>query len=121
LNEGPETHTAYKHFSWQDIVDFSSIDRLSIAYYKGFPGDWKSVKGGGDEYLLVMIDGMPYWTDAIGQIPFAVDTYRATHDIKYVVRTGMTWGKGTVTGSIDKTNEYDNFMILRAALFASKK
>lgn len=121
LNEGPETHTAYKHFSWQDIVDFSSIDRLSVSYYQNLPGDWKTVKMGGDGYLMVMIEGSPYWTDAVGQVPFAVDTYRSTHDIKYVVSTGMTWGKGTVSGPADKTNGYDNFMVLRGALFASKK
>lgn len=121
LSNAPETYPAYRHFSWQDVVDFSSIDRLSASYYQYMPGDWKSSAEGGDGYLMVMINGVPYWTDAVGQIPFAVDTYRSNRDIKYVVRTGIKWAGGSVSSVSDVSNCYDNFFVLRGALFASKK
>jgi hypothetical protein len=73
---GSLQHEAYKYCSWEDIIKFSVVDRLSIAYGKNFWGDWKRQKEGGAGYLLAMVDGMSYWTDAVGQIPFAVDTTR---------------------------------------------
>lgn len=121
FSNAPETYPVYKHFRRQDIVDFSSIDRLSASYYTGMPGDWKSSANGGDGYLMVMINEVPYWTDAVGQIPFSVDTYRSNRDMKYVVRTGIAWGGGSVTSEADVSNRYDNFFVLRGALFASKK
>jgi hypothetical protein len=121
LNTGPETYDAYKHFTWKQIADFALVDRLSASFYPRMPGDWKSNSQGGDDYLMVMIDGQPYWTDAIGQIPFAVDTFRSLHDIKYVIQTGMEWADGTLSSATDMTNRYDNFFLLRGALYASKK
>ena len=39
-------------------------------------GDWKKSSKGADGYLLVTVGEKSYWADAIGQIPFAVDTMR---------------------------------------------
>ena len=76
LETGTEEYEACKHFTWQDIIDFALINRPSIAYAKYASGDWKFVADGADKYLLVMVGNKPYWADAIGQIPFAVDTMR---------------------------------------------
>ncbi|WP_411704056.1 hypothetical protein [Edaphovirga cremea] len=125
VNESEDAKDAYKNFTWGDIVAFSIIDRPSISYYNELEGDWKHNPKGGAGYLLSMIEGIPYWTDAIGQIPFAVDTYRAQKSVLSTVETGITWatgkGKDVILGSKDKSNTYDNFFVLRGALFASKK
>ena len=76
LEIGTEEYGAYKHFTWQDIIDFALINRPSNAYEKYASGDWKFVADGADKYLLVIVGNKPYWADAIGQIPFAVDTMR---------------------------------------------
>ncbi|RFQ16953.1 hypothetical protein D0N87_26365, partial [Pseudomonas sp. ATCC 13867] len=102
--------------------------RPSMKYYSGLSGDWKQAPDGGAGYLLVMVGGDPYWTDAIGQIPFAVDTYKmyyarqgsADDAIRETVKTGISWGDGTLFGSSDPTNEYDNYMVLRGALWAKE-
>lgn len=124
---GFEAHSAYKHFTWQQIIDFAIVDRWSLAFYSGLSGDWKQAKEGGGGFLMVMVGNLPYWTDAIGQIPFAVDTFKMyceelgeeTQAILKTVQTGMDWGDGTATGNKDKSNSYDNFMVLRGALWAS--
>jgi hypothetical protein len=65
---------AVKHVTWDSIATFSLISRFSVQYRQGGAGDWKKLPQGGDGYLLVDVEGAPYWADAIGQIPFAVDT-----------------------------------------------
>jgi RHS repeat-associated protein len=67
------TSSKVKHFSWNDIASFVEEDRLMISYRPRGSGDWKVHKNGGDGYLLVDVGSKPYWSDAIGQIPFAVD------------------------------------------------
>lgn len=57
----------------------------------------------------------------MGQTPVAVDTYRSIKDIRKTVEIGITWGDGTYFGNVDYSNEYDNYFVLRGALFASKK
>jgi len=125
LNTKDYTKDAYRHFTWKQIDEFASVDRMSIAFAKGMPGDWKVSSQGGRGFLLVMVDGTPYWTDAVGQIPFAVDTYREYRSVAEVVDTGIKWGPGTptgrVTGDFDFTNTYDNYFVLRGALYAEKK
>lgn len=119
VNDADYAKEAYRIFSWNDIAKFSLIDRPSYSYYKNMEGDWKQNPEGGAGYLLVLIGGIPYWTDAVGQIPFAVDTYRATQSIIKTVQIGIEWGAGTLTGDVDYSNEYDNFFVLRGAVFAS--
>ncbi len=128
--ENSEAYSAYKHFTWDDIIKFALKDRMMIAYYSGLWGDWKKRKKGGAEYLLVMVNKKPYWTDAIGQIPFSVDCMRdniikcqGNYDmaIKQTILTGMKWGDGEINGEEDNTNSYDNHMILRGCLWSRKK
>ena len=120
VNDADYTKEAYKIFTWADIAKFSLVDRPSYSFYKNMEGDWKQNPEGGAGYLLVLISDIPYWTDAVGQIPFAVDTYRSTKSITKTVQIGIEWGAGTITGDVDYSNEYDNYFVLRGALFASK-
>ncbi|MDH1619943.1 hypothetical protein N5F07_02100 [Pseudomonas chengduensis] len=125
---GSEANSAYKHFTWQQIIEFAIVDRWSINFASGLSGDWKGSSAGGAGFLIVMVGGTPYWTDAIGQIPFAVDTFRKYLEelrsepaaIRKTVQTGMKYGDGNpfAPGS-DPSNEYDNYMVLRGALWAS--
>ncbi|MDV7024833.1 hypothetical protein R4P48_19415 [Atlantibacter subterranea] len=94
---------------------------MPLSFSKGMPGDWKASQKGGAGYLLVQIDGKPYWTDAIGQIPYAVDTFRFYHSIEKTVETAKSWADGTPQSEYDNTNTYDNFFVLRGALYASKR
>lgn len=120
LNKEDYIKDAYKIFLWSDIVNFSLIDRPSYSFYKNMEGDWKQNPRGGAGYLLVLVSGTPYWADAIGQIPFAIDTFRDTHNINKTVEIGISWGTGTLTGLADYSNEYDNYFVLRGAIYASK-
>ena len=51
----------FKHFSWDDIISFSEIDRPMWHYHKGGNGDWKAEGKPANGYLLVEIEGIPYW------------------------------------------------------------
>jgi RHS repeat-associated protein len=66
--------SAVKHVSWDSVARFALTSRWSIDYRSGGPGDWKQAPSGGAGFLLVDVDGQPYWTDAVGQLPFAIDT-----------------------------------------------
>lgn len=127
--EGSAAHDAFKHHTWQSIINFAIVDRPAFMFHRGLPGDWKKQKSGGDGYLLCLVEGEPYWTDALGQIPYAVDTFRMywqqTNDIDLsIIKTGTTglkWANGSWQGEDQGTqNVYDNFMIIRAALWASE-
>ena len=118
------------HFTWDDIANFSEIDRWMSSYRQGGSGDWKKSKEGADGYLLVSVDGYPYWPDAIGQIPFAVNYYtdvrtkynNNTTAILKTVEKGMEYGEGfLVGGTPDYSNTYDNYFLLRGAYWASQR
>jgi len=124
-----DSYVAYKHLSWADIITFSIIERWSIQFRPGADGDWKHHPQGGDKYLLVNIEGHPFWADGVGQIPFAVNTYkkfaRTIGDkniaILETVDTGINAGDGIpYLGEADHSNSYDNFMVLRGSLWASE-
>ncbi len=125
VNDADYILDAYKVFSWEDIVNFALIDRALLSYRIEGSGDWKNVSDGGNRFLLSLIDNFPYWSDAIGQIPFAIGTYRTFYTIKATIKTGITWATGGPWDALmqksDSTNEYDNFFVLRGALYASKK
>ena len=125
LNNKEYTKDAYKHFTWKEIDDFASEKRLPLAFQPGWSGDWKNSHLGGDKYLMVMVDNYPYWTDAVGQIPFSINTYRAFKSVRDVIKIGIEWGPGDIKsrfeGKFDNTNKYDNHFVLRGALYASKK
>ncbi|MGZ0784679.1 hypothetical protein ACXM5X_17125 [Pseudomonas saponiphila] len=128
--KGADVYLAYKHVTWGELIEFAIVDRLSISFHSLLPGDWKKSDKGGDGYLLVLMQDQPYWTDGIGQIPYAVNTFRKywreTRNKDLAIRktgeTGIRWGSGKFyepaeTGPGDV---YDNFMILRGALWASE-
>ena len=79
---------------------------------------------------MVTIEGFPYWTDAIGQIPFSVDMMtdyleeglNINVSIRKTIELGMKYGNGKpINPEKDKTNSYDNHMILKACLWTSKR
>ena len=126
---GTDAYNAYKQMTWAHLIKSSIVDRMSISFAPNMPGDWKNSSDGGAGFLMVMIEGEPYWADGVGQIPFATDTYRlyleetklAEAAIKKTVETGMKYGDGLpIFPTEDKTNEYDNYMVLRGALWASE-
>ncbi len=122
---------AYKHFTWNQIIQFSLINRWSIDFRSGGSGDWKKVENGANGYLLVTVNGNPYWADAIGQIPFSIDTMRKyimkykgdyTQAIKQTINDGMEYGNGSILfKETDKSNTYDNYFILRGCLWSKSK
>jgi hypothetical protein len=127
--EGSEVYDAYKQHTWQTIIDFAIVDRPSFVYYRNLPGDWKKQSEGGAKFLLCLVEGDPYWTDGLGQIPFAVDTFRKyweeTREVNAAIlktgQTGLDWADGTLGGSDNGSeNVYDNFIIIRACLWASE-
>ena len=124
------SNPSLKHFTWEQVADFSEKDRLMIAYRQGGSGDWKSEKNGADGYFLVTVEGYPYWADAIGQIAFAVDYYTDLYkasgnvysSIASTIKKGKKYGEGKlIGGEVDNSNTYDNYFLLRGALWASKR
>jgi len=128
------------HFSWDEIVKFAEIDRAMFQYGRNRRGDWKSVKTwkegnkngrGGAGYILVSVGGVPYWGDAIGQIPFALNCFRqqlvfTQNHIRAKLDT-IEAGKKHGNGGIfipkrdDDEKSPDNKMILRAVNWASRR
>lgn len=132
LHKDKNLHTfaELKHFSWSEIVEFAEIERWMISYRSGGSGDWKASENGGDGYILVTVGEFPYWGDAIGQIPFAVDLYTDNLEegnskenaIKKAIASGQKFGDGKIFGgSEDHSNSYDNHMILRACLWSANR
>lgn len=80
---------------------------------------------------MTTVDKKPYWADAIGQIPFALDTYKwglkhtsSPKISKFIVKTaGSIAAKGDYSNVLnpDISNSYDNNMIKKAADWAEKK
>lgn len=113
-----------KHFTSSEISEFAHEDRWMMSYRQGGSGDWKASEKGADGFLLSTIDNKPYWSDAIGQIPFAVDYATDMIDegktgyqaIRATVQKGKEYGEGKIIGGeTDNSNRYDNYFILRGA------
>jgi|GEM_PF-3150164 len=130
VNENITKENGIKHFSWGDIQSFSEVDRWMLSYGQGGSGDWKASEDGANGFFLVTVDGQPYWADAIGQIPFAVDAFTdyfaesgsAEKAIKQTLSLGMTHGDGDVLNPVgDFSNSYDNHFILSASIWASQR
>jgi hypothetical protein len=118
-----------KHFSWDDIVNYSDKHTSLVGYiWNGAFNDWKSHKDGADGNFLVTVGGKAYWGDAIGQIPFALSEMRSNLKegrsiemaVKKTIESGKKFGGG-LFGSADNSKSYDNFMIIRGALFAAQR
>jgi hypothetical protein len=128
--KGLSTFSELKHFSWNEVAEFAKTDRWMLSYGSGFSGDWKADGKPGGGYLMVTVGGEPYWTDAVGQIPFAVDKFtdelestgNAGTARQKTIEAGQTFGDGNVVGGeSDNTNSYDNAMIKRAINWAEKR
>ena len=124
------TNPNLKHFTWQQVADFAEVNRPMISYRQRGAGDWKMSKDGADGYYLVTVGNYPYWSDAIGQIAYAVDFFTDNYlltgekgvSIRKTVQKGKEYGEGKLFGGkTDNSNTYDNYFILRGALWASKR
>ena len=124
------TSNKVKHFTWQKVADFAMVDRMMISYRSGGGGDWKAAEEGANGFLMVEVGGMPYWADGVGQIPFAVDSFKHLLVEGYSEEAAI---KGTLlsaqqhsTGNVFATdpvvsNEYDDYFVLRGAIWASRR
>ena len=133
VNANIRKSESFKHFTWQDIIDFAEIDRNMLSYRFHGSGDWKAEGKPANGYLLVEIEGIPYWADAIGQIPFALNDYRNYYknsfDSEYAERNTIADGAQFANGSLwnlifpsyDYSNTYDNAMIKRAIAWAKHR
>ena len=133
VNANIRKSESFKHFTWQDIIDFAEIDRNMLSYRFHGSGDWKAEGKPANGYLLVEIEGIPYWADAIGQIPFALNDYRNYYknsfDSEYAERNTIADGAQFANSSLwnlifpsyDYSNTYDNAMIKRAIAWAKHR
>jgi hypothetical protein len=128
--EGLSSMSELKHFTWDEVAEFADKDRSMVSYRGKGSGDWKESKKGADGYYLVTVDGQPYWSDAVGQIPFAVNNVKnqlkdgvsAMQAIQNTLDTGRDYGDGKLFGGQrDNTNGYDNYFIARGASWAAVK
>ena len=128
--EGLSSFSELKHFSWNEVADFAETNRWMLSYRPGGSGDWKADGKPGDGYLMVTVDGETYWTDAIGQIPFAVDKFtdelESTGSVskarQSTMEAGRKFGDGNVIGGeSDYSNCYDNAMIKRTINWSEKR
>ena len=123
------TMDGIKHFSWVDITNYADNHQSLWGYaWNGAPNDWKAHKEGANGLYLVTVGGKAYWSDAIGQIPFAINQMRSNlqsgQDMNGAIKSTIERGKqfgGGLFGPADYSNSYDNFMVMRGALFASQR
>ena len=119
------------YFTWRDIVEFAEalyqpvknrFDLMDfVKYFSGNSGDWKAVDNGAKSYRLVSMEGIPYWADAVGQIPFAINTYKAFYSFannhtsakNAVVNIGYIFSKGKSSELLDlrKYIQWDTWFI----------
>ena len=131
-------HPGVKHFTWDDIGKFADIDRSPMSFASGKPGDWKTSPVGADGYILSDVEGDPYWSDGLGQIAFAADTYRDyrirgyshAEATKMTIEKGYQFSEGNLIrgvtammglGAIDASNSYDNAVIKRVTEWANQR
>ena len=123
VNKDIESIKGIEHFSWDDIETFALTDRLMYEYRREGSGDFKEGKG-----FLCTVDGIPYWTDVIGQIPFAINCYKdqlmngKSHQEAAEITQifGHLFAKGTPRLKDKQPNDADNWMIKRVCTWARK-
>ena len=123
--------TKVKHFTWKQVADFAMVHRGMIEYRTGASGDWKTAKDGADGFVLVAVGGTPYWADGVGQIPFAVGSFKSElrggkseeGAVKATLLSAQHHSTGNVIPSWNPvvTNQYDDYFVLRGAIWASRK
>ncbi|ERT57630.1 hypothetical protein HMPREF1254_1213 [Prevotella sp. BV3P1] len=104
-----------------------------LSYRTGGSGDWKAEGNPGNGYLMVEVEGVPYWADAIGQIPFTLNEYRnvlgRTKNSEMAAGETIDMGKRFGNGSLlniffpspDNNNSYDNAIIKRSVDWAKNR
>ena len=126
---------------WYDILFMTSMSN-KLNYARNMPYDWKQSPKGANGFILVSMEGIPYWADAVGQIPYAIGVYRnALQDIsislgsakqkvidnKYdfydgSVLKGLLRKMGILSIPQDElADNYDNKMVDRGLKFAQRK
>ncbi len=122
------------HVDTENFYKFANEDRNPLAYGSGGDGDWKHSPEGANNFRLAEVNGTPIWPDALGQIPFAVDTYKKilaftgdekiaevlTKQIGYAFAEGISL-KTPFPWLWDRSNSLDNGMIQKAIDYAKKK
>jgi len=133
VNSNIKKMKSFKHFTWDEVIEFAEVDRNMLDYRSGGAGDWKAKGKPGEGYLMVEVEGVPYWTDAIGQIPYALNEYRnvykktgnASAAESQTIMNGQRFGDGSLLNilfpSPDRSNNYDNAMIKRSINWAKKR
>lgn len=124
VNSNIENINGIDHFTWDDIEKYAFTDRLMVSYRHGGAGDFKSKMA---KHFLCTVDGIPYWTDVIGQIPFAINCYKDQlmngrnhrEAAKYTQTIGHLFANGFF-GFDEHPNDADNWMIKRVCIWASK-
>ncbi|TQR55830.1 hypothetical protein DMC01_09595 [Campylobacter troglodytis] len=121
-------------------MEFAEIQRNDSDFLSGGSGDWKVSQNGAKGYILVSMEGIPYWADAVGQIPFALHSYKnfltqCELSADKVEKSAIYWGNVFASGAILEAlknfllsafvdindNSYDNAMIKRGIKFAHTK
>lgn len=134
-NIGSPQYENYKHITWQEIYNFSTNPTFaSYDFLQYLRADWKRSSSGADHYIMALVDDLPYWADALGQIPFSIWYYKnqctdllsSEETIKKTVLMGMRAGSGkfidiVLNNNPDMSNRYDNYFVLRGAIWASKR
>ena len=59
------THEKNGDLHWYDLLFMTSMSN-KLNYARNMPYDWKQVSNGARGYLLVSMEGVPYWADAVG-------------------------------------------------------
>ncbi|CAN5486779.1 hypothetical protein BH10ACI1_BH10ACI1_06750 [soil metagenome] len=122
--------TKVKHFTWQQVADFAMVDRMMLSYRSGGNGDWKAATDGASGFVLVDVGGTPYWADGVGQIPFAVGSFKSElkdgNSEEGAIKATLLSAQKHSTGNIFPTdpvisNQYDDYFVLRGAIWASRK
>ena len=133
INSNIKQMNSFKHFTWDNIIKFAEVDRFMISYRSGGSGVWKAEGKPGDGFLLVEVDSIPYWADAIGQIPYTLNEYRNVYketgnaDIagRKTIEYGYRFGNGSLLNilfpSPDTDNNYDNAIIIRSINWAKNR
>ncbi len=114
INPDIQKNERILHVNPKDLYKFAN-GRHPLGYRAEGPGDWKKQVAKG--YFLAEMNGYPYWSDALGQIPFTLDTYRAFKKdpiYKYFPITatkisGRIFGDGC--SKPDFSNSSDNYLI----------
>ncbi|TQR51988.1 hypothetical protein DMC01_12620 [Campylobacter troglodytis] len=125
------------YFTWKEVVEFAEMLYVPSKhnyelvvnfskYFNGKIGDWKQAENGANKHILVSMEGIPYWADAVGQIPFAINCYKTFYEItknhNYAKNATINIAYLFHNGSIDNvfdflTSDYVNVCGLKPKIY----